>query len=206
MSLLPELDEVKTIEKVKCFFEKDFPTLQNMAHTAFVDVKSPVISGMPVSHSADNGAETKVTLHMYAKDILNKVIISCGGLDYDHRHVLELRYFKQLTWSEIEELTGYNRGYENKKLNEALLQFAWAFVDVEDLRVFNKISTNWLHKAYNIQFILVLSKDVGQMVRQTSVSTNLIREGMLRLLQGSIPCCLIIAVYNKLNIKMCIIS
>lgn len=37
--------------------------------------------------------------------------------------------------------------------------------------------------------ILVVSKDVGQMVRQTSVSTNSIREGMLRLLQGSIPCC-----------------
>ncbi|MGX6452715.1 hypothetical protein ACWM0J_01580 [Pediococcus acidilactici] len=55
MSLLPELDEVKTIEKVKCFFEKEFPTLQNMAHTTFVDIKSPVISGMPVSHSADNG-------------------------------------------------------------------------------------------------------------------------------------------------------
>lgn len=138
MSLLPELDEVKTIGKVKCFFEKEFPTLQNMAHTAFVDIKSPVISGMPVSHSADNGAEAKVTLHVYAKDILNKVIISCGGLDYDHRHVLELRYFKRLTWSEIEELTGYNRGYENKRLNEALLQFAWAFVDVEDLRVFKK--------------------------------------------------------------------
>ena len=138
MSLLPELDEVKTIGKVKCFFEKEFPTLQNMAHTAFVDIKSPVISGMPVSHSADNGAEAKVTLHVYAKDILNKVIISCGGLDYDHRHVLELRYFKQLTWSEIEELTGYNRGYENKRLNEALLQFAWAFADVEDLRVFKK--------------------------------------------------------------------
>ena len=42
-----------------------------------------------------------------------------------------------------------------------------------------------------VSVILVLSKDVGQMVRQTSVSTNSIREGMLRLSQGSIPCCLI---------------
>lgn len=151
MSLLPELDEVKTIEKVKCFFEKEFPTLQNMAHTVFVDIKSPVISGMPVSHSADNGAETKVTLHAYAKDILGKVIKACGGLDYDHRHVLELRYFKRLTWSEIEELTGYNRGYENKRLNEALLQFAWAFVDVEDLRVFKKQQNQYKLVTQSIQ-------------------------------------------------------
>ena len=42
-----------------------------------------------------------------------------------------------------------------------------------------------------VSVILVLSKDVGQMVRQASVSTNSIRKGMLRLLQGSIPCCLI---------------
>ena len=38
-----------------------------------------------------------------------------------------------------------------------------------------------------VSVILVLSKDVGQMVRQISVSTNSIMEGMLRLSQGSIP-------------------
>lgn len=58
-----------------------------------------------------------------------------------------------------------------------------------------------------VSVILVVSKDVGQMVRQTSVSTNSIREGMLRLLQGSIPCCPITGVfdvvgsYGNLNTK-----
>lgn len=136
MSLLPELDEDKTIKNVKRFFEKEFPTLQNMAHTVFVDIKSPVISGMPVSHSADNGAETKVTLHAYAKDILGKVIKACGGLDQKHRHILELRYFKCLTWYEIEDLTGYGKTRGREILNESFLQFAWAFVDTEDLRIF----------------------------------------------------------------------
>lgn len=135
MSLLPELDEVKTIGKVKCFFEKEFPTLQNMAHTAFVDMKSPVISGMPVSHSANNGAETKVTLHAYAKDMLEKVIEACGGLDHKHRQILELRYFKKLTWYEIYQLTGYGKTRGKEILNESFLQFSWAFVDAEDLRV-----------------------------------------------------------------------
>jgi DNA-directed RNA polymerase specialized sigma subunit len=107
-----------------------------MAHTAFVDIKSPVISGMPVSHSADNGAETKVTLHAYAKDILGKVIKACGGLDQKHRQILELRYFKCLTWYEIEDLTGYGKTRGREILNESFLQFAWAFVDTEDLRIF----------------------------------------------------------------------
>ncbi|KRN94572.1 ArpU family phage packaging/lysis transcriptional regulator [Pediococcus stilesii] len=138
MSLLPELDENKTIENTKRFFEKEFPTLQNMAHVVYVDIKSPVISGMPVSHSADNGVETKVTLHAYAKDILGKVVKACGGLDHKHRQILELRYFKKLTWYEIEDLTGYSRSHENDILNEAFLQFAWAFVDVDDLRVFKR--------------------------------------------------------------------
>lgn len=47
-----------------------------------------------------------------------------------------------------------------------------------------------------VSVILVVSKDVGQMVRQTSVSTNSIREGMLRLSQGSIPCCLVTGVFD----------
>lgn len=136
VSLLPELDEVKTIEKVKCFFEKEFPTLQNMAHTIFVDIKSPVISGMPASHSADNGTEAKVTLHAYAKDILGKVIKACGGLDSKHRQILEMKYFKKLTWYEIGELTGYGRSRGSEILNEAFLQFAWAFADIDDFRVF----------------------------------------------------------------------
>lgn len=136
MSLLPELDETKTVENVKRFFEKEFPILQNMAHTIFTDIKSPVISGMPISHSSDNRSETKTTLHVYAKDMLEKVIEACGGLDQKHRHILELRYFKCLTWYEIEDLTGYGKTRGREILNESFLQFAWAFVDTEDLRIF----------------------------------------------------------------------
>nr|WP_275556823.1 ArpU family phage packaging/lysis transcriptional regulator [Pediococcus pentosaceus] len=136
VSLLPELDETKTVENVKRFFEKEFPILQNMAHTIFADIKSPVISGMPISHSSDNRSETKATLHVYAKGMLEKVIKACGGLDQKHRHILELRYFKRLTWYEIEELTGYGKTRGREILNEAFLQFSWAFVDTEDLRSF----------------------------------------------------------------------
>ncbi|QQP82656.1 RNA polymerase subunit sigma-70 [Pediococcus acidilactici] len=144
MSLLPELDDEKTIKNVKRFFEKEFPTLQNMAHISFVDVKSPVISGMPVVHGTDNGSETKSTLHIYAKNVLHKIITACGGLDWRHRKILELRCFKELTWLEIYEVTGYGKTRAQELLNESFLQFAWAFADVDDLRVFKSehLATN----------------------------------------------------------------
>lgn len=144
MSLLPELNEEATISNVKRFFEKEFPPLQNMAHISFVDVKSPVISGMPVTHGMDNGSETKSTLHIYAKNVLHKVIMACGGLDCRHRKILELRCFKELTWFEIYEVTGYGKTRAQELLNESFLQFAWAFADVDDLRVFKseRLATN----------------------------------------------------------------
>lgn len=136
VSLLPELNEKQTIKNVKRFFEKDFPKLQNMAHTSFVDMKSPVISDMPLLHGVNNSNEDKFTAHAQAKDLLAKVLQSCSGLDKEHQHVLELRCFKKLSWTAIEDRTGYSNTRNWEQFNEALLQFSWAFADVEDLRVF----------------------------------------------------------------------
>lgn len=41
-----------------------------------------------------------------------------------------------LTWYEITDLTGYSRTQGSKILNDALIEFAWAFADNEDLRAF----------------------------------------------------------------------
>lgn len=142
MPLIPELDDKKTIKNVKHFFEVEFPAIQNMAHVAYVDMKSPVISGMPSVHGVDNSNEEKLTAHAQAKDLLSKVLQSCSGLDREHRHVLELRYFKKLSWTAIEDLTGYNNTHNWERFNEALLQFSWAFADVEDLRVFKDNQIN----------------------------------------------------------------
>ncbi len=136
MTLLPELDDEKTIQNVRLFFEKDFEKLQRMAHIAYVDIGSPVISGMPATHSSDNASESKSTLHVYAKDMLEKVKKACCGMDRLHREFMEYRYFKRLKWYEIEAITGYHRSRGNEILNEACLQFAWAFADTEDFRVF----------------------------------------------------------------------
>ncbi|MBF7102166.1 ArpU family phage packaging/lysis transcriptional regulator [Pediococcus pentosaceus] len=139
--LLPELDHKATIKRVKRFFEKDFQTLQNMAHVSYMDIKSPTLSDLPNKSVASNGNDSKMNNHMYALQMLAEVKEVLTGIRENKRKFIEYRYFKCLTWYEIGELTGYGRTQGNSILNSALIEFAYAFVDTEDLRVIKKNGT-----------------------------------------------------------------
>ncbi|GAK32108.1 hypothetical protein WOSG25_390040 [Weissella oryzae SG25] len=136
MALLPELDEARTVEKARYFFDKELPTIKRMAHKSYVDVKSPIISGMPSSRSINNATDEKLTNHAYAEMILDEVIEACKTMKFPHRDIIELRYFKMVKWNKIFEQMGYSESRGYQLIREAFLQFAWAFADVEDLRVF----------------------------------------------------------------------
>lgn len=133
--LLPEIDHKATIKQVKRFFEKDFRKLQNMAHVSYMDVKSPTLSDLPNKSVASNGIDSKMNNHMYAIERLAEIKEALTGIRENKRKFIEYRYFKRLTWYDIAELTGYSRTQSNKLLNSALIEFAYAFVDTEDLRV-----------------------------------------------------------------------
>lgn len=139
--LLPELDHKATIKQAKRFFEKDFQTLQNMAHVSYMDIKSPTLSNLPNKSVASNGIDSKMNNHMYAIERLAEIKEALTGIRENKRKFIEYRYFKCLTWYEIEELTGYGRTQGNSILNSALIEFAYAFVDTEDLRVIKKNDT-----------------------------------------------------------------
>lgn len=139
--LLPELDHKATIKRVKRFFEKDFQTLQSMAHVSYMDIKSPTLSNLPNKSVASNGNDSKMGNHMYALQMLAEVKEALTGIRENKRKFIEYRYFKCLTWYEIGELTGYGRTQGNSILNSALIEFAYAFVDTEDLRVIKKNGT-----------------------------------------------------------------
>ncbi|MCL3858674.1 RNA polymerase subunit sigma-70 [Pediococcus pentosaceus] len=104
--LLPELDHKATIKQVKRFFEKDFRKLQNMAHVSYMDIKSPVLNDLSNKSVASNGNNSKMDNHMYALQILAEVKEALMGIRENKRKFIEYRYFKCLTWYEIEELTG----------------------------------------------------------------------------------------------------
>ncbi|GEP18398.1 ArpU family phage packaging/lysis transcriptional regulator [Pediococcus pentosaceus] len=139
--LLPELDHKATIKQVKRFFEKDFQTLQNMAHVSYMDIKSPTLSDLPNKNVASNGIDSKINNHMYAIEMLAEIKEALTGIRENKRKFIEYRYFKCLTWYEIEELTGYGRTRGSEILNSGLIEFAYAFVDTEDLRVIRKNGT-----------------------------------------------------------------
>ncbi|ARW20642.1 ArpU family phage packaging/lysis transcriptional regulator [Pediococcus pentosaceus] len=139
--LLPEINHKATIKQVKRFFEKDFQTLQNMAHVSYMDIKSPTLSDLPNKSVTSNGIDSKMNNYMYAIEILAKIKEALAGIRENKRKFIEYRYFKCLTWYEIGELTGYGRSRGREILNSGLIEFAYAFVDTEDLRVIKKNDT-----------------------------------------------------------------
>lgn len=139
--LLPELDQKATIKQVKRFFEKDFQTLQNMAHVSYMDIKSPTLNDLPNRGVASNGIDSKMNNHMYAIEMLAEIKEALTGIRGNKRKFIEYRYFKCLTWYEIEELTGYGRTRGSEILNSGLIEFAYAFSDIKGLRVIKKNGT-----------------------------------------------------------------
>ncbi|GED35272.1 hypothetical protein [Weissella hellenica] len=55
------------IENIRLFFEHDWPIIQNRAHISFVDIKSPVISGMPTGSMNGNSNDDKYSIHIQAQ-------------------------------------------------------------------------------------------------------------------------------------------
>ncbi|QOD85392.1 hypothetical protein IE337_04080 [Weissella viridescens] len=144
MALLPDINEKQTTENVRNFFNKVFPRLQNMAHISYVEIQSPIITGMPIGAKTDNSNEDKLT----TKSILDDFLRACKTMPYSYRDIMELKYFKGLSWFEITERLGYSTRRGHELINDAFLQFAYAFADTEDFRVFLSI---YLHLIYSAQ-------------------------------------------------------
>lgn len=135
MALLPELDKRKTRENVRQFFEDEFPRLQQQAHISFVDVKSPIISGMPGGGHDGNATDIKLSIHTQAKVYVHVVLDAFAGMTQPYRHFMELRYFNNLTWDQVCERTGYSTRRGQEIISEAFLMFAEGFADTYDFRV-----------------------------------------------------------------------
>ncbi|MCM0582137.1 hypothetical protein H9L19_06350 [Weissella diestrammenae] len=136
MALLPAINEQATVRNVRHFFDYDFLRLQQMAHISYVSIKSPIITGMPTGETFGNSNDEKVTNYAFANKTLNDVLESCKSMTFPHRDFMELKYFKGMSWIEIQELKGYSESRGYQIIREAFLQFAEAFADVEDFRVF----------------------------------------------------------------------
>ncbi|MHB9648892.1 ArpU family phage packaging/lysis transcriptional regulator [Weissella paramesenteroides] len=129
------LNKRATIANVREFFEKEWPTIRAQAHVSWAGTKSPVISGMPRASMVGNADDDKFSAHAQATEWVDGVIQACQGMTQPHRHFLELRYFKDMEWLDIEALTDYSTRRGEQIINEAFVMFAYGFIDTYDFRV-----------------------------------------------------------------------
>lgn len=66
---------------------------------------------------------------------------------------MELKYFKGLSWFEITERIGYSTRRGHELINDAFLQFAYAFAVTEDFRVFLSIYLRLIYSAQHNKYI-----------------------------------------------------
>ena len=130
------IDEKQTLANVRAFFTKELPIIKAQAHVSFISLKSPVLDAMPRSGDASNRVEDKLTNHLQAKQWLSEIVEVIKCLPEKPRMFLDYRYLQSLQWLEIEQRTGYSTRRGEQLVNQGLMMFANAFIDIYDFRVF----------------------------------------------------------------------
>ena len=137
--LFPQVDEKKTVAKVKHFLKHSLPKMQRYSHKDISGIKSPIITDMPKGSSVGNQAEEAITQIVYAEQVINSVVAALKSCDVVSRKLLIDVYIgnsKTPDYSEMEAL-GYEKTRYQFYKNRACLQFADSFM-IEDLHVFKK--------------------------------------------------------------------
>lgn len=137
--LFPQVDEKKTVSKVKHFLKHSLPKMQRYSHKDISGIKSPIITDMPKGGSVNNQMEETITQRVYAEQVINSVVAALKSCDTISRKLLIDVYVgksKMPDYLEMEAL-GYEKTRYQFYKNRACLQFADSFM-IEDLHVFKK--------------------------------------------------------------------
>jgi ArpU family phage transcriptional regulator len=136
-SLVPELDEERTIAKAKHFLMRTFPRLQRVSHIQASDLKSPSMDGMPKVASAVNHTDDKIVKRLAAEEAVNQVIKAINGCTCMSRQILIKLYIQHHSDTTVTiDLHLTRSHYFDKYKPLALLEFADALSGVQELRVF----------------------------------------------------------------------
>lgn len=129
--------QYETYKNVDEFFKGKFDRMQNMAHVSFVDLKSPVISGMPGGNDAyGNSMDEKFSKHVNARIGVNNVLQAARSLRRPYREIIEGRYLRNMTWHQVSERACISERQAQRQLQEACVAFAMAYCDVENFCVY----------------------------------------------------------------------
>ncbi|WP_243118702.1 hypothetical protein [Leuconostoc mesenteroides] len=145
-------DRKRTIKNVSSFFgdptainsSSEFKDLIDLAHLTSNDLMyhSPVISDMPKATSFGNHTEDatirlmeKMSESEIAKWKIQCILKAIRNMDGRFGNLLFNRHFRNMTFDELADLTGYSSANLSKLLNTAYLKLALWTVDELDLIV-----------------------------------------------------------------------
>jgi len=137
--LFPQVDEKKTVAKVKHFLKQSLPQMQRYSHKDISGIKSPIITDMPRGGSIGNQAEEAITQIVYAEQVVDNVLAALKSCDTISRLLLIDVYIGEAKMPDnlMMEALGYEKTRYQFYKNRACLQFADSFM-IEDLHVFKK--------------------------------------------------------------------
>lgn len=137
--LFPQVDEKKTVTKVKHFLKHTLPQMQRYSHKDISGIKSPIITDMPRGGSVGNQAEETITQRVYAEQVVDNVLAALKSCDTISRLLLIDVYIGEAKMPDnlMMEALGYEKTRYQFYKNRACLQFADSFM-IEDLHVFKK--------------------------------------------------------------------
>lgn len=130
------LDKLETARKAKRFMDNAVQRIMYMAGEDFTGAKGQIISGMPSGTSDDSNRDEKIVLNIEAQKALDVILKACRNMPSDHRLILEDRCLKRLEWNEIYKKIYFRKTRADEILVEALVMFAYNFVNHKNLLVF----------------------------------------------------------------------
>lgn len=145
MGLLPELNEKRTAESVRCFFKKEYPIALRIAGKNFSVLRSPVMDGMPSATMQDEDRDRAIVKHADATVLVNQVakaIQMVNEFNSISGQLLLETYADCKSTIQIANDLGYSVSRVNQLQQDALCQFAdyFQYLTKIDLHVWNKQS------------------------------------------------------------------
>ena len=145
MGLFPELDEKKTIDNVKNYFKKEFPRLKARSHMNLTNIQSPSFDSVGSGGSFRNHQEDKIVQSIWTKEYVKATYQIIENCPRKYMLILKHHYLYEETNEQTMDKIGLESTAYNDSKNKALLYFADAFIDFEDLQVLEtgETAVNW---------------------------------------------------------------
>ena len=134
-----ELDREATIDKVKHFFEVEYPAAERRAGQDVTGLSSPAITGMPKGSAVGNATENRLVNRIYCRQVASAVPLAINYCTKWSRTLLTFLYIDHRDDGYCIIHLPFSESWYYKTLKpKALIEFAEAY-PIEELLVFQKV-------------------------------------------------------------------